>query len=320
MTLQSLRYNSSIAGDGTKLGRVVTGVSLRHRLLPLTLASGEKNLVRVVSGLAAIAASLLSPPAEASLSRPPSRSVEVRAVTIASSTPACAPDPSEFSLFVGDEIFHALRTYGPADEFTQIVDTNAGTSELPTSGPEGRLEKKGTTTYTYDLEGRRIENARFLYTWDFRSRLVRAESRQAATQGEVVDYAYDALGRLLTRTHRGALPSGSLDETKRPFKAQRGYLWDGDTLLDFGAPGYNARPATFRSRIFGKVAKTQAYQQAVGRPTSTLEISARPGSAPTPAQMQVIQAAQQAYPGVSIRLMGPSATVPIIPILPRQND
>jgi RHS repeat-associated protein len=121
--------------------------------------------------------------------------------------------------------------YGPADEFTQIVDSNAGTSDLPTSGPEGRLEKKGTTTYTYDTEGRRIEDARFLYTWDFRSRLVRAESKQAATQGEVVDYAYDALGRLLSRTHRGALPSGSLDETKRPFKAQRGYLWDGDTLL-----------------------------------------------------------------------------------------
>ncbi len=121
--------------------------------------------------------------------------------------------------------------YGPADEFTQIVDSNAGTSDLPTSGPEGRLEKKGTTTYAYDTEGRRLEDARFLYTWDFRSRLVRAESRQLATQGEVVDYAYDALGRLLTRTHRGALPSGTTDETKRPFKAQRGYLWDGDTLL-----------------------------------------------------------------------------------------
>ena len=92
------------------------------------------------------------------------------------------------------------------------------------------------------------------------------------------------------------------------------------TQVDFGARGYNARPATFRSRIFAKVAKTQAYQQAFARPTSTLEIFARPGSSPTPAQMLVIQAAQQAYPGVSIRLMGPSATVPIIPILPRQSD
>jgi RHS repeat-associated protein len=127
----------------------------------------------------------------------------------------------------GDWSYH----YGPADEFTQIVDSNAGTSDLPTSGPEGRLEKKGTTAYAYDAEGRRLEDARFLYTWDFRSRLVRAESKLPDTQGEVVDYAYDALGRLLTRTHRGALPSGTTDEARRPFKAQRGYLWDGDTLL-----------------------------------------------------------------------------------------
>ncbi len=92
-------------------------------------------------------------------------------------------------------------TYGPADEFTQVVDSNAGTSDRPASGPEGRLEQKGTTTFTYDAEGRRIEDARFLYTWDFRSRLMRVESRLAATQGEVVDYTYDALGRLLSRTH-----------------------------------------------------------------------------------------------------------------------
>ncbi|HTS02731.1 MAG TPA: RHS repeat-associated core domain-containing protein, partial [Thermoanaerobaculia bacterium] len=122
-------------------------------------------------------------------------------------------------------------TYGPADEFTQITDTNAGTSDRPTSGPESRIERKGSATFAYDAEGRRIEDARFLYTWDFRSRLVRVESKMGASQGEVVDYAYDALGRLMSRTHRGALPNGTTDDARRPFKARRGYLWDGDTLL-----------------------------------------------------------------------------------------
>lgn len=121
--------------------------------------------------------------------------------------------------------------YGPADEFTSVIDTSAGTTDRPTSGPEGRIEKKGSTTFSYDAEARRVEDSRFFYTWDFRSRLVRVESKLPATEGEVVDYAYDALGRLLTRTYRGALPSGSLDEAQRPFKAKRGYLWDGDTLL-----------------------------------------------------------------------------------------
>jgi len=50
-------------------------------------------------------------------------------------------------------------------------------------------------------------------------------------EGHRIVYEYDALGRLLARTHWGARPEGARDDAQRPFLAQRLFTWDGDTLL-----------------------------------------------------------------------------------------
>ena len=88
-----------------------------------------KNRARIVSGLAALAALFLAPIADASLSRASAteRAIEAPVLTLT----APAPEPSEFSLFEGDELtaaaaeskrepsFHPLAAVSLLDERVQ---------------------------------------------------------------------------------------------------------------------------------------------------------------------------------------------------------
>ena len=97
---------------------------------------------------------------------------------------------------------------------------------------------------------RRIADDRFTFTWHYDGRIAEAvvkdcwpidhdESQgpacpagytRPAAAGHKLVFAYDALSRLLTRTHLGEIPSGGA-EADRPFIETREYLFDGNTLL-----------------------------------------------------------------------------------------
>ena len=126
--------------------------------------------------------------------------------------------------------------YGEGDEIERIVDEAAGTLSDVETGAYGRILSRGDSAFGYDEVGRRTEDDRFVYLWNWRSELVAITVKDewptgsSPFAGHRVDLEYDALGRLLTRLHLGALPEGVTDESQRPFIEKRAYVWDGDSL------------------------------------------------------------------------------------------
>jgi RHS repeat-associated protein len=123
--------------------------------------------------------------------------------------------------------------YGIGDELTRRIDQRTGELESVVSGADGRLLALDGETFGYDPVGRRTEDARFRYQWSWRGELVRLDVKEGAEEawgspyeGHMVRYAYDALGRLTSRTHWGPLPEGEIDDTLRPFVERRDYVWD----------------------------------------------------------------------------------------------
>jgi RHS repeat-associated protein len=111
-------------------------------------------------------------------------------------------------------------------------------------GLEGRLLRRSANGFgfLYDFEGRRTEDDRFVYRWDWRGRLsvvtikdgwpgtTPGDSQVTPREaGHEIRYEYDALGRLESRTHLGSLPvePGAV----RPFIEMRRYVWEGGGLL-----------------------------------------------------------------------------------------
>ncbi|MEO8585041.1 MAG: Ig-like domain-containing protein, partial [Acidobacteriota bacterium] len=128
--------------------------------------------------------------------------------------------------------------YGTADEIKSISREATGTNDLFDLDVEGRIAARDGSPFHYDAEGRRQEDDRFFYKWSWRGELLSVTVKPTRPDGSVSPYAgqqirydYDAIGRLLSRTHVGELPSGETDESKRPFIEKRRYLWDGSTLL-----------------------------------------------------------------------------------------
>jgi RHS repeat-associated protein len=130
--------------------------------------------------------------------------------------------------------------YGKGDELERIVrEAESNAAELET-GPNGRLLERDGVTYSYDPSGRRIEDDRFNYVWNWRGELVSvtvkagwldAAGNASPFEGHQVRYEYDAVGRLTYRWHLGPLPAGALDDTLRPTVEKRAYVWENEGLV-----------------------------------------------------------------------------------------
>ena len=151
--------------------------------------------------------------------------------------------------------------YGSADQLRKETREVAGRAVGDESGGDGRPDSRqldpdlatpgAKTLFAYDGLKRRIADDRYTYTWHYDGKLATAvvkdcwpiehgesqgpdcpagDTRPTEAGHELV-FSYDALSRLLTRTHLGMLPTGETDDSKRPFIETREYLFDGNTLL-----------------------------------------------------------------------------------------
>jgi YD repeat-containing protein len=122
-------------------------------------------------------------------------------------------------------------------------EKNTAKAEL-TPDVDGRIKTRNAFVYAHDAAGNRTEDERFLYTWTWRGELASLRVKKSwpsprAGKPDVTPlypdhklfFEYDALGRLVSRRHMGALPENETDDAVRPFIQERAYLWDGGTLL-----------------------------------------------------------------------------------------
>ncbi len=227
----SYGYNSAIAGDGTKLGRRVTGVGLAGLLAGSLLS----NLGYAYGVDAA------------------------KRLTSAYAGPGSVAGADAAAAVAAFERFK--YEYGSADQLRKETREVAGRAVGYESGGDGRPDSRqldpdlatpgAKTLFAYDGLKRRIADDRYTYTWHYDGKLATAvvkdcwpiehgESQgpdcpagytRPTEAGHELVFSYDALSRLLTRTHLGSLPAGETDDSKRPFIETREYLFDGNTLL-----------------------------------------------------------------------------------------
>ncbi len=164
-----------------------------------------KNRTTGAGSALAFAAVLLAPASEASLPHSVAPAHEASEARV-HAWPASGF--SDFSLFEGDEIFRTLAKRRIADDrytYTWHYDGKLATAVVKDCWPIEHGESQGPDCpagYTRPTEA-----------------------------GHELVFSYDALSRLLTRTHLGILPTGETDDSKRPFIETREYLFDGNTLL-----------------------------------------------------------------------------------------
>jgi RHS repeat-associated protein len=150
--------------------------------------------------------------------------------------------------------------YGKGDELERIVRESTGSIAELTTGDYGRILSRNGASFAYDGTGRRLEDDRFVYRWDWRGQLVSVtvkdtwpdsdgdgEADVTPWAGHQVRYEYDAAGRLTHRWLHGKLPEGQTDDALRPFLEKRVFVWEGDALAAEAAYG-NAEETNFRWR------------------------------------------------------------------------
>ena len=190
--------------------------------------------------------------------------------------------------------------YGQADELVSITEATGGVWQYA-SGAEGRITSRsgpdGSEAFAYDGEGRRSEDASSRYTYDWRGRLVQVDIKTGGHAGERIVYAYDATGRLLSRTNLGQIPPGGSD-SDRPFIAKRAFVWDGQRLaaeagLNFqdqplwrqqyapGQRGLDDAPLVRVEKDLQATPSTETYailRDDMGTPVAVVEEAQGPGS------------------------------------------
>ncbi|HYU34352.1 MAG TPA: Ig-like domain-containing protein [Thermoanaerobaculia bacterium] len=150
--------------------------------------------------------------------------------------------------------------YGAGDELSQIVREATGQIAELQTGDYGRILSCNGAPFSYDGAGRRLEDDRFVYHWDWRGQLVSVTVKDTwpDTDGDgqpdvtpwagyQVRYDYDAAGRIIHRLVYGKLPEGSTDDSQRPFVEKRVFVWEGDGLAAEAAYG-NPDESIFRWR------------------------------------------------------------------------
>ncbi|MFL6203232.1 MAG: Ig-like domain-containing protein [Thermoanaerobaculia bacterium] len=150
--------------------------------------------------------------------------------------------------------------YGEGDELDRIVREATGQVAELATGTYGRITSRNGAPFAYDGTGRRLEDDRFLYRWDWRGQLVSVtvkdtwldsdgdgEPDVTSWAGHQVRYEYDAAGRLTHRWHFSRLPAGETDDAQRPFLEKRVFVWEGNALATEAAYG-NAEETVFRWR------------------------------------------------------------------------
>ncbi|HSF39574.1 MAG TPA: Ig-like domain-containing protein [Thermoanaerobaculia bacterium] len=133
--------------------------------------------------------------------------------------------------------------YGEGDELERIVRESTGQIAGFETGDYGRILSRNGAPFTYDGVGRRLDDDRFVYRWDWRGQLVSATVKDTWPDsdedgasdvtpfaGHQVRYEYDAAGRLTHRWHYGKLPEGTTDDAQRPFIEKRVFVWEGSSL------------------------------------------------------------------------------------------
>ena len=130
--------------------------------------------------------------------------------------------------------------YGKGDELDRIVDQAAGTIGNVETGAYGRILSRDGASFDYDGVGRRTEDDRHVYRWNWRSELIEVTVKDtwpsntapgdqvSPYAGHQIRYAYDAKGRLTSRIHRGPAPEGG---GERPFIERRDYVWEHQGLV-----------------------------------------------------------------------------------------
>ncbi len=133
--------------------------------------------------------------------------------------------------------------YGEGDELDRLVNQAAGTLGNVETGAYGRILSRDGVSFDYDAVGRRTEDDRHVYVWNWRSELIEVtvkdtwpDDQVSPYAGHQVRYAYDAKGRLTHRIHWGPIPEGG---GERPFIERRDYVWEHQGLVSevgFGDP------------------------------------------------------------------------------------
>jgi RHS repeat-associated protein len=154
---------------------------------------------------------------------------------------------------------------GIADELMSVTSSSSGHVSY-TSGPNGRIltrtDTSGEKKFSYDGEGRRIEDDHARMIWDWRGLLVQIDLKTGEHAGERVVNTYDAIGRLLTWTHLGQVPAGGTDE-QRPFIAKRALVWNGQALLSEAGLNYQDHVVWRRVFVPGHTALNDSPQMLV---------------------------------------------------------
>ena len=165
--------------------------------------------------------------------------------------------------------------YGKGDELERIVRQASGEVAEFEIGDQGRLLARGAVPFAYDRSGRRKDDDRFAYRWDWRGQLVSVTVKDtwpsgvSPFAGEQIRYGYDANGRLLYREHAGKLPVGESGDAARPFIERRAYVWDQDTLVAEAAYGDSAETQLRWRKTYvpGPMGLDDAIQVAVEAPS-----------------------------------------------------
>lgn len=120
---------------------------------------------------------------------------------------------------------------GQGDELHQIVDETSGKVTGIVTGAYGRIVSRNGAAFSYDQNGRRTEDDRFSYLWNWRGELIEVTVKEgwgSAFEGHLVRYEYDALGRLFARNHLS--PPAEADGVRNLLE-RRVYVWEGQSLL-----------------------------------------------------------------------------------------